>query len=49
MKTSKHKNNITQRLLHIITYHPALKVISLILAIILWFYIKGELELSAIF
>ncbi len=31
------------RIKHWFTYHPWLKLISLLLAVILWFYVKGEL------
>jgi len=39
------KFNIIYRITHIFTYHPWLKVISLILAVILWLYIKEEMFL----
>ena len=42
---SKARFNIFYSLTHIFTYHPWLKVISLILAVILWFYIKEEMLL----
>jgi len=32
--------NLIYRVLHIFTYHPWLKLISLILAVIAWFYIR---------
>lgn len=39
---SKNKINIFYHIAHLITYHPWLKLISLILAIIVWFYVRGE-------
>jgi len=41
---SKVKINILYRIKHIFTNHPWLKVISLILAIAAWFYIRGEIK-----
>ena len=38
------KKNFTRRLIIIITTHPWLKVISLLIAILLWFYIQGEIN-----
>ena len=38
--------NIVYRILHIFTYHPWLKLISLILAVIVWFYIKEEMFIA---
>lgn len=35
--------NILHRILHVFTYHPWLKLISLILAVIAWLYIKEEM------
>jgi hypothetical protein len=40
---SKQKTGLGHRLAHIFTYHPWLKIISLFLAIIVWFYVKGEI------
>ena len=42
---NKIKLGIFYRITHIFTYHPWLKIISLILAVILWFYIKEEMLL----
>ncbi|MFA4854668.1 MAG: hypothetical protein WC616_04895 [Candidatus Omnitrophota bacterium] len=39
---SKNRINIFYRITLLITCHPWLKLISLILAIILWFYVRGE-------
>ena len=36
------KIGIVFRLRHFFTYHPWLKLISLLLAIVLWLYVKGE-------
>ncbi len=38
--------NFVYRILHIFTYHPWLKLISLILAIIVWLYIKEEMYIG---
>lgn len=37
---------IIYRIFHIFTYHPWLKLISFILAIIVWLYIKEEMLLG---
>ncbi|MCX5695362.1 MAG: hypothetical protein NTW18_01670 [Candidatus Omnitrophica bacterium] len=37
------KFNIIYGITHIFTYHPWLKIVSLILALILWLYIKEEM------
>lgn len=39
----KEKISIGYRIAHWFIYHPWLKLISLILAIIVWFYVKGEI------
>ena len=39
---NKKKINIFYRIAHLVTRHPWLKLISLILAIIVWFYVRGE-------
>ncbi|MDD5690632.1 MAG: hypothetical protein PHC37_02900 [Candidatus Omnitrophica bacterium] len=39
---NKNKINIFSRLVRLFTNHPWLKLIALILAITLWFYVKGE-------
>lgn len=31
------------RLKHFFTYHPWLKAIALLLAVVLWLYVKGEI------
>ncbi|MDO8662605.1 MAG: hypothetical protein Q7K98_05225 [Candidatus Omnitrophota bacterium] len=38
--------NFIDRILHLFTYHPWLKLISLVLAIIVWLYIKEEMSLG---
>jgi hypothetical protein len=38
------KANLRERIIHWFTYHPWLKLIALILAILVWFYVGGELE-----
>jgi len=40
---SKEKVSISYRIKHCFTYHPILKIVSLILAVIVWFYVKGEI------
>ena len=39
---SKNRRNIFYRFAILITAHPWLKLISLILAVIVWFYVLGE-------
>jgi len=39
----KTKFNIIYGITHIFTYHPWLKLISFILAVIVWLYIKEEM------
>jgi len=39
---NKNKINIFLHLARLITIHPWLKLVALILAIALWFYVKGE-------
>ncbi len=38
------KISIFYRLKHVFTYHPWLKIISLVLAVIVWFYVKGKIS-----
>ncbi len=40
----KEKTKIIRRIIHLFISHPWLKLIALILAIMVWFYIKGELK-----
>ncbi|MDD4894633.1 MAG: hypothetical protein PHW54_04885 [Candidatus Omnitrophica bacterium] len=40
----KEKISISYRVTHWFTYHPWLKLISLILAVLAWFYVKGEMK-----
>jgi hypothetical protein len=40
----KEKVSITYRITHWFTHHPWLKLISLALAIIVWFYVSGEIN-----
>ncbi len=37
------KVSIFFRIRHVFVYHPWLKVVSLILAVIVWFYVKGKI------
>jgi hypothetical protein len=32
------------RVKHLFSYHPWLKVISLLLAVMVWFYVRGEIS-----
>lgn len=41
---SKEKISLGFRIIHFFTYHPWLKLISLILAIMVWFYVRGEIS-----
>ena len=41
---SKEKISIVYRVRHWFTYHPWLKLIGLILAIMVWFYVQGEIK-----
>ncbi|MFA5062518.1 MAG: hypothetical protein WC578_00395 [Candidatus Omnitrophota bacterium] len=43
---NKNRISIFYRITHIFTYHPWLKLISLILAVIVWLYIKEEMLLG---
>ena len=40
----KEKISIGYRVGHWFTYHPWLKLIAFILAIMVWFYVKGEIS-----
>ena len=40
----KEKISVYERMRHWFTYHPWLKTISLILAILVWFYVKCEIN-----
>ena len=40
---SKENISMLYRIGHWFTYHPWLKIISLLLAIIVWLYVKGEM------
>ena len=42
---AKEKIRISYRVVHWFTYHPWLKLIALILAIMVWFYVKGEIKI----
>ena len=39
---AKERIQIAYRIKHWFTYHPWLKLIALILAILIWFYVRGE-------
>jgi hypothetical protein len=39
---NKNQTNILSRLVRLVTIHPWLKLIALMLAVALWFYVKGE-------
>jgi len=36
------KTGVVKRVIHLFTYHPWLKLIALALAVIIWFYVRGE-------
>lgn len=40
----KEKISIVYRITHLFTHHPWLKIIALILAVMVWFYVKGEMK-----
>jgi len=42
MSLNNKTKNIFFRVFHLISNHPWLKLISLLLAFIIWFYVKGE-------
>jgi hypothetical protein len=39
----KPKIGFSYRFVHLFTYHPWLKIVSFLLAVIVWFYAKGEI------
>ena len=39
----KEEIGLGYRIVHLFIYHPWLKIIALILAIIVWFYVRGEI------
>jgi len=39
----KEKISIGYRIMHWFAYHPWLKIIALILTVMVWFYVKGEI------
>ncbi|MDD5156046.1 MAG: hypothetical protein PHF11_06175 [Candidatus Omnitrophica bacterium] len=41
---AKKKISITGRITHWVTNHPWLKLIALVLSVMVWFYVKGELN-----
>jgi hypothetical protein len=41
---SKEKIGIGYRIGHWFTYHPWLKLIAFILAVMVWFYVLGEIK-----
>ncbi|MBP7216450.1 MAG: hypothetical protein KBA46_04110 [Candidatus Omnitrophica bacterium] len=41
---AKEKINILRSFLHFFTTHPWIKLISLGLAIVVWFYVAGEIH-----
>ncbi|MCX5710154.1 MAG: hypothetical protein NT088_05475 [Candidatus Omnitrophica bacterium] len=40
---AKQKVSLIYRFSHLFTHHPWLKIISFLLAVIVWFYVKGEI------
>jgi hypothetical protein len=45
------KEHVTLKniMLHWFTYHPWLKIIALALAILTWFYVRGEMDRFTLF
>jgi len=41
---SKEKVSIANRITHWFTSHPWLKLIALMLAVMVWFYVRGEIK-----
>lgn len=41
---AKVRVSLEYRIGHWFTYHPWLKLISLVLAVMLWFYVSGEMS-----
>ncbi|HTZ10779.1 MAG TPA: hypothetical protein VMD04_00155 [Candidatus Margulisiibacteriota bacterium] len=41
---TREKVSISRRVAHLFTHHPWLKVISLILAVMVWLYVRGEIN-----
>lgn len=39
----KEKVSLSYRIIHWFTYHPWFKLIALLLAIIVWFYVRDEI------
>jgi len=39
----KEKIEIKARIIHFFTYHPLLKIIAFLLAVVIWFYVTGEI------
>ncbi|MFA5090405.1 MAG: hypothetical protein WC510_05185 [Candidatus Omnitrophota bacterium] len=44
MRKTKEKVGILYRLIHCFIYHPWLKLIALILAVMVWLYARGEIN-----
>jgi len=40
----KEKATLFHRIKHLLTAHPWIKLISLILAVIVWLYVRGEIS-----
>lgn len=40
----KEKTSLGYCIMHWFTYHPWLKIIALILAVIVWLYVQGEIN-----
>ncbi len=41
---NKVKKSLIEKLIYWLASHPVLKLIALILAVLLWFYVRGELN-----
>lgn len=40
----KEKINIGYRIKHLFIYHPCLKLVAFIIAVIVWFYVRDEIN-----
>jgi len=41
---TRQKVSLACRFIHFFTYHPWLKIIAFFLAVIVWFYVRGEIN-----
>ncbi len=40
----KQKPTFLERIMHLVTSHPWLKIIALFLAVLVWFYVRNEIS-----